>query len=976
MRRLAQRCNPYPRSLAIAATLLAVAAVPPTHAQTTEALHAAFLHPPDDARIMMRWWWFGPAATKPEITRELEAMKAAGIGGAEIANLYPLALDNPGKNDPASDLAADFHNTPFLSPEHLEALHFAAGEAHRLGLRLDITLGSGWPFGGPHIPITEAAGKLRVETIAIPAHASFALMPPIDTGEQLLSAYLLTDSPKASQIAAPETITPENGRAIFPASAQPRTLVAFIASRTGMMVKRPSVGAAGFVLDHYDKAATETHLRAVGDPLLSAFGSHPPYAIFSDSLEVFASDWTPALLDEFERRRGYDLKPHLLDLVRAQTPDSAAIRHDWGLTLTELANENFLAPMQAWAHEHHTQLRSQTYGFPPVNLASNQYADLIEGEGKATYQMAREFSDTRWAASAGHLFGHNVISSETWTWLHSPAFRATPLDMKAEADLHFLQGINQLVGHGWPYSPPSAPEPGWRMYAAAALDDHNPWFFAMPDLALYLQRVSFLLRQGEPVQDVAILLPDDDAWASFTARVEKHKVTISTAGFDESGSNVSIDESMDKLLGKELIAQLLDAGFNPDFIDAGAIDKVGIPYRALILPNVDRLPVATYEKIAAFARSGGIVLATGRTPATAPGYLHAAEESAQLREISQQLFHGNLKQVRSLASTATLGKTLAAITPPDMQLTPATPAIGFLHRHLPQGDLYFVANTSNTEKTVQARFRAAAAHAELWNPASGQITGLRNPSQIELTLEPYGSRIVYFSPTGERLPTLAALKETPIADLSHDWQVHFAAKNPEAMNPEKDTHVSPAVPNQTMHQLTSWTADPSTRFFSGQAIYEKSFTLAGDTRAGGAHIFLDLGPGHPETPAPPDAPHNMRAYYESPIRDAAQLFVNGHPAGVLWRPPYRLDITPFLKDGENHLRIVVGNTAINSLAGQPLPDYRLLWDRYGVLFIPQDMQNLAPLPSGLLGPLTLLRSEPANNSRSAPKPHPGDKPQP
>src|SRR5208283_3222544 len=93
-------------------------------------------------------------------------------------------------------------------------------------------------------------------------------------------------------------------------------------------------------------------------------------------------------------------------------------------------------------HNSITLLRSQTYGFPPVTLSSNRYADLPEGEGKASLLMWRKFSDTRWAASAGHLFGRPVISSETWTWLHSPAFRATPLDMKAEADLHFLQGIN------------------------------------------------------------------------------------------------------------------------------------------------------------------------------------------------------------------------------------------------------------------------------------------------------------------------------------------------------------------------------------------------------------------------------------------------------------------------------------------------------------------------------------------------------
>jgi hypothetical protein len=157
---------------------------------TDAQLHTLFVHPPDDARILMRWWWFGPAATKPEITRELETMKAAGIGGAEIANLYPLALDDAG-----------FHNTPFLSPEHLDALRFAGEEARRLGLRLDVTLGSGWPFGGPHIPVSEAAGKLRVETTDLPAGATEAKAPFVDAGESFLSAFLLPDTASIRRIA-------------------------------------------------------------------------------------------------------------------------------------------------------------------------------------------------------------------------------------------------------------------------------------------------------------------------------------------------------------------------------------------------------------------------------------------------------------------------------------------------------------------------------------------------------------------------------------------------------------------------------------------------------------------------------------------------------------------------------------------------------------------------------------------------------
>ncbi|HEY1901465.1 MAG TPA: glycosyl hydrolase [Terracidiphilus sp.] len=896
----------------------------------------SFQNPPNSSRIMVRWWWFGPAATKPELARELEQMKAAGIGGVEIANLYPLALDDP---------STGFRNTPFLSDDHLDALHFAAQEARRLGLRVDVTLGSGWPLGGPHIPVTEAAGKLRVESRPVEPGATSAQAPFVDTGEELISAFLLPAQATVHDAASAEPLPPPSaGWYSFPVASQARTLVCFISSRTGMMVKRPSVGAAGFVLDHYDRAATEEHLRAVGDRLLSAFGDQPPYAVFSDSLEDYASDWSPALLDQFQRRRGYDLRPHLLALVMNNGPETAAIRHDWGRTLTEMADDNFLAPIRAWAQKHHTLFRSQTYGFPPVTLWSNRLTDLPEGEGKATFNMWREFSDTRWAASAGHLLHRPVISSETWTWLHSPAFRATPLDMKAEADRHFLQGINQLVGHGWPYSPPMAGEPGWRMYAAAALNAHNPWFFAMPDLARYLQRMSFALRQGEPANDVALLLPNDDVWATFSATISKRSSPTSAGGFDESGSNVSIDESMDKFLGKQVIAQVLDAGFNLDFIDADAIDSVGIPYRVLILPGVDRLPVSTYKKILEFAQRGGIVIATRRMPATAPGLINAAQDSVAIEEISRTLFHGNVPSALFVENESELGAALKSHLNPDITLSLPTPEIGFIHRKLSDGNLYFVCNTSNQTKHVRAQFRDTARHAETLDPFTGAVDGLPDPGNIALDLEPYESRLIFFSDAATAAKPQPERGETVRADLSRQWKVTFG-----------ETGIS-----LDMDRLESWSSDARTKFYSGQATYRKSFDLPVQSLKHEARYWLDFGPGTRESLSTPAGKPNMWAYLEGPIREAAQVYVNGRLAGVVWHPPYRLDVTQFLQPGRNDLRILVGNTAINTLAGQPLPDYRLLWDRYGMLFVPQDMENLAPLPSGILGPVTLMESLPAN----------------
>jgi hypothetical protein len=582
-----------------------------------------------------------------------------------------------------------------------------------------------------------------------------------------------------------------------------------------------------------------------------------------------------------------------------------------------------------------------------VTLSSNQLADLPEGEGKATFEMWREFSDTRWAASAGHLFHRPVISSETWTWLHSPAFRATPLDMKAEADLHFLQGINQLVGHGWPYSPEGAGEPGWRMYAAAALNAHNPWFPVMPDLTRYLQRVSFALRQGKPANDVALLLPNDDVWASFSVGFQKHASPTSAAGFDESGANVSIDESMDKFLGKQVIAQVLDAGFNLDFIDADAIDSVGIPYRVLILPDVDRLPVATYEKIVDFAHRGGIVIATRRLPATAPGLIHAQEDSARLRELSQTLFHGEIASAHFVEDESALGTALAKYAAPDMVLFPRTPEIGFLHRKLAEGNLYFVANTSNEVKHVRAQFRDAARHAELWDAFTGESSGLPDPRNIELDLAPYESRLIFFSDTAKIGAPQVKQRENMVADLSRQWKITFGKTD------------APAEIGQ-MDRLSSWTEDAKTRFYSGVATYQKSFEVPQKESPRDARLWLDFGAGTPEALPSPPGEHNMKAYLESPIREVAQVYVNGKLAGVVWRPPYRVDVTGYVHAGTNELRIVVGNTAINALAGQPQPDYRLLWDRYGMLFVPQDMQNLHPLPSGILGPVTLVESSPSH----------------
>jgi hypothetical protein len=731
----------------------------------------------------------------------------------------------------------------------------------------------------------------------------------------------------------------KDGVAWLPAGLEgPHEVMFFIASRTGALVTRRAVGAEGFLLDHYDRAATVNYLKNVGDRLMQAFDAGPPYSVFCDSLEVDHANWTGDMLDEFQKRRGYDLKPHLPALILDLGPESVAIRHDWGQTQTELFNEHFLATVRDWARRNGTRFRIQCYGVPPAVLSSNAYADLPEGENSGW----RTLSATRWASSAGHLYGHPITSSETWTWVHSPSFRATPLDLKAEANQHFLNGINQLVGHGWPYSPESAGYPGWRFYAAGALNEKNPWWIVMREVTAYLQRLSSVLRQGQPANDVALYLPNDDAWARFTtSHVE------------------AINELRDRL-GREIIPAVLEAGFNFDFFDDEVLRQLGRiergsltlgpnKYKAVILPNVERIPLDTLRKLEEYARGGGVVIATRRLPALAPGFKDAETEGRQIREISQRLFEGPKAPGHFVENeNDQLGAKLSELVRPDVALSPAIPEIGFLHRHADSAEIYFLANTSNVPQRTQATFRTNYSSAQWWNPMNGSIAPAEFQIEpngglaLQLDMEPYGSRVLVFATSAA---TRAAVKQSAAVsfekDLSADWQVSFG----------------PGGTPKQMDKLHSWTEDEETRYFSGLATYEKKITSPDGILQLGLDVWLDFGEGRPTDP-PSKAPLGMSALYEPPVGEAAVVYVNDQRAGSVWCPPYAVNVTKFLKPGENQLRIVVGNTPINYMAGHSLPNYRLLNMRYGERFKPQDMNNLQPVPSGLLGNVR-LRAEAA-----------------
>ena len=193
-----------------------------------------------------------------------------------------------------------------------------------------------------------------------------------------------------------------------------------------------------------------------------------------------------------------------------------------------------------------------------------------------------------------------LASSETFTWLHQAPFRAVPLDIKGEADTHFLDGINQIDCHGWGYTPIGLAYPGGSFYAAAVFNEKNPWYVAMPEITGYMQRVSEMMREGTPGNDVALYANDSDVWAG------------AGPGFSSMNAAHTGQTSM--------LNTVLNAGYNLDLWDDGMLAMKGnaqggklvfgdVKYPIVVLNGPQNMPLVTANKARSeFRPSGGGIL--------------------------------------------------------------------------------------------------------------------------------------------------------------------------------------------------------------------------------------------------------------------------------------------------------------------------------------------------------------------------------
>jgi len=923
---------------------LAAVSLRSAFAENTPSLEAQFRDMPNNSRLRMHWYIFGPAWTAEEGERQLRLMADAHIGGVLVFPAYPIALDNP---------TLGIKNEPYLSPAFLSVLRSIAGSCQRLGLTLDMVLGTGWPYGGASVTLDQSAHSLRM-TLAKSSPGHAPALPSLAEGESLIAAF---------------TLGPNGWRplAASESAGEDAPIMTFRSTPTRMQVKRASLGAEGLVVDHYDSASLESFLTNVGAKIIETIPTGQLRSIFADSLEVYRATWTAKFPEIFAGKRGYDLVPQLPALFDTAHPDCRDIRNDFWRTLAEQTEEAYIRPLTEWAHAHGVTSQIEAYGTPPVSIRSYRYIDVPVGE----HYEWKEFSSSRWASSGGHLGGKPVILAEAWTWLGLPnRFADTLEQLKQCSDLHFLSGINALYGVTYAYSPLNLPSPGWVPYFGPATNHTSPYWPYFSHFADYVNRATFVLQQGKPVVDIALYLPMEDVMAE----ADMEQLLPNWAVRDRLSSNGPPPEfSLKNALHYEsnIVKTIITNGYAFDGIDtftlnAGMLAGNGRlrlgdgDYRVLVLPNLTAIDPESLNQIHLFVRSGGTLIATKRLPDRAWGLRDRERRTSLVRESVTQLFgnapyreyrensFGNGRTIYCPDEQGSFLKALHTLTP-DIAFEQPSEHVSFVHRQSPDRDFYFLANTSEQSLSLNAVFRIGKKAPDLWDMKSGEIRPIvvfENTSagtRVPFRLGPYESKALVFSQTGRApaaLRTNLPLEDSSEARVFENGEYFYEQGRgvetvtvsgvPAPYMPRMKWQLTLGNDRYDLDDLRSWTDLTTSRFFSGRGVYESAFH---SPPFAGLGAMLDLGRVH----------------------ETADVRINGQPVGVVWMRPYRFDVSRLLRPGLNKIRVDVTNLLINQILGSGPIDYSAVYAKYGQRFPPGDEWDVIrePLISGLLGPVRL-----------------------
>ena len=795
--------------------------------------------PLPEAKAGTRWWWMGSAVDKENLWWNLSEYAKAGIGAVEITPLYGVQGNE--KNE-----------LPFLSPEWMQALKDVQDISRRVGIEVDMNCGTGWPFGGPLVPVEEAACKALFRDTVIGGSSTYTLA----------------------------------------------------IGRTKQKVKRAAPGGEGWVIDHFDRQAVRHYLDRF-DKAFAESGVAWPHTFFNDSYEVYGANWTPTLFDEFQKRRGYDLRQHLPELL-GKVDDGNKVLADYRETLSDLLYENFTQQWVDWAHSHGVLVRNQAHGSPANLLDLYAAVDIpeIEGFGLSEFGIKglrrdpgmtrKNFSDIsmlKYASSAAHVMGKPFTSSETFTWL-TEHFRTSLSQMKPDLDLMFTCGVNHVFFHGTCYSPKDNPWPGWKFYASIDMSPTNSIWRDAPYMMQYIERCQSFLQMGQPDNDFLVYLPVRDMWRKRLPRKDGKPWNLGEDLLMQFDIH-SMDEKAPEFIRSILTIDSL--GYDCDYISDRQLGKVriengmlmtegGTRYKALIIPSGTTID----DRLKALL-----------TPLSA--YIIYGEDATAMAH------YAKAEPLRT-----------------DLKLRA-------IRRTNSDGHHYFITNLTPSDVCQETTLAVPCQSATWYDPMTGDIIPAAvKDGKVLVNLRSGESRILVVSPEAKATSSASTFprnsetthQPTSIA-LAGPWTLTFTEEAPKV--------------NQTfkLDKLQTWeTLSPEATITMGTGIYTTTFRLT--KQQAKQRWLLDLGD----------------------VRESARVYLNGQFLGCAWAVPYILDCRNALKKGRNELRIEVTNLPANRISD--LDRKGVQWRKMkeinvvNINYQKTTYADWTPMPSGLNSEVKLI----------------------
>jgi hypothetical protein len=940
-----------------------------------------FAHPPDSAKPRTMWFWISGNVSKEGITADLEAMQRIGLGGALLFSADQSDLKGP---------------IAFRSPEWLALVKHTLHEADRLNLEMAIVGCDGWSeSGGPWVTPEESMQKVvwssrRVtggqkialdvpqprtvlnfyRDIALFAYpykelGGAAVIPDLETRIGMRAAaeanrFVPVEAPP-EKLLVPANFIDLTGQQEWQAPAGDYTLIRIGVTSTG--AKSHPTSTPSLEVDKFSAAAVNNHLQNMYGPILKdspdLVGRSFHY-IDVDSWEVRNQNWTPEMAKLFKERRGYDpvpWLPTLSGLIIGSAEETQRFLWDLRRTQADLLAEMHYGTFQKFAHAHGLEFMAEAPGSAGPNtpvvadaLLCKKYTDVPMAEFWVKNTEVNGQSDLREAASAAHIYGKKLASSESFT--ARPKFamwKNDPYSLKAQGDQALCQGINQLYFHTFTHQPWLDRVPGMSLGPwGINFNRTNTWWEQGKAWMEYLTRCQALLQAGGFAADICYYYGE-----GAPAQVREKLLTpLPPQGFDYDVCNTDV------------LVNLMEVKDNRFILPSG------MSYRLLVLPDSDRMTLPTLRKVEALVQAGGTVY--GPKPAHTPSLSGYPQTDKELTELADKMWgacDGKTKTENQYGKGKIIwGAPLAQVLAVRPDFLASKEGFLFIHRQIDGAEVYFVSNQNAKEMNVDCTFRVTGMQPELWHPDTGKRERLAQYKQDEQTttvplrFDPSGAFFVVFR---QKAPA-----EPPVASLSFNGQpldagvpvmegdkVQFITQqsgiyelttgsgltrkvevktlpNPEKISGPWQVTFPPklgAPDSAVFDKLISWTdsLNKGIKYFSGVATYSIDFTLPNDFAGAGRYCMLDLGM----------------------VKNLAEVTLNGKNLGILWKAPFRVNITEAMQPGINHLEIKITNLWPNRIIGdQALPEAeRITWT-----CVPIFKAGDALLPSGLLGPVTII----------------------